>query len=621
VKQFRTLAAQNCELAFKTRKRADGLRDDANESRDKATELREKAREEQDEAKAGKLKAEGKELEDRARELVGEATRLDDRAMQPVGEARELEERADRLDARAGEPNDGAKDRAEAVGSHEPDECCHWLSETVSKVPAVWGCDEVVKFEHNILGEEDMGNNMVVRECYRQLYSDHIREWLFDKKEGKLRRSGLFVITGTPGIGKTVFQGFVAAQLLSAGISIVIQRGNRWHSCKLDEGKIRATNHGKTEPTWLSDRNDHVLLGDPGGGENAAPVLPRPRGCTIVFSSTNFRNYDSAFKQAGRHHELFFMTRWSKQELTLHHNIVLPHFQSIKDIERAYDLLGGSLRWLDELSTKQAEVGIDEAAKQLIRGCIERATYASLVEAIAICPSKMETDVTNSTLSLILQIETNNSNPRKPLVKLLDSDLALNTIHDVLSQKNEEHRTMFLHSAMDKPILGSLVGKVYERHVLDHFCGKGKKPHKLKFQSLSSKVPAQVEVPNAKQDLPTLAATRNHADLGTGILYAPHADNFPATDFFFRKGEDLWLLQTTKDDEHECNIGAMCKLFQKHFKRGDLNAIESIHWVVIVPNDQIASCYYEKLQNVVGKWNLSSRASIDVKQYVSILSP
>jgi len=488
------------------------------------------------------------------------------------------------------------------------------------QTPDDWASNQVVNFERNILGDENMGKNVVVRECYWQLYSDHIRKWLFPKQDGKLRRIGVFVITGTPGIGKSVFQGFVAAQLLSAGISIVIQRGTRWHSCKLDEGKTCATNHGKTEPTGLLDRIDYVLLGDPGGGVNTVPVLKRDKGCTLVFSSTNFQNYGSAFKQAGQHHELFFMTRWSKQELALHHNLVLPDFQSIEDIGRAYDLLGGSLRWLGELSKMQAEVGIDEAARKLIVDCLDTATYDSLLEAVQVSPHKIETNVTKSTLSLILQIETNNSDLRKPLVKLLDSDLALNTIHDFLKQKGERHRVMFLQSAMDKPILGSLVGKVYERCVLDHFCGKGKKPHKLKLQSLPSEAEAEVEVPNAKQDLPTLAAKRNHpADLVTDTLYAPHADNFPAADFFFLRGQDLWLLQTTKDDEHGCNIGAMCKLFVKHFKLGDLNAIERIHWVVIVPNDQIASCY-DKLQTVVGEWKLSG-VSIEVKQYVSSLSP
>ena len=86
------------------------------------------------------------------------------------------------------------------------DELCNWLDEAVSKTPkpSNWKADTVQEFAScNVLGMPDVGKKLVVRTCYTQLY-ELITNWL--KQEfAKPGIKGVFAITGTPGIGKSVF--------------------------------------------------------------------------------------------------------------------------------------------------------------------------------------------------------------------------------------------------------------------------------------------------------------------------------------------------------------------------------------------------------------------------------
>ena len=147
----------------------------------------------------------------------------------------------------------------------------------------------------------------MVHTCYTQLY-ELITNWL--KQE--FAKPG--VITGTPGIGKSVFLAFVASRLAEEGINIVIQLGKEWWSRVAGQTMTR----NKTEPVTLLKVPKTVLLADAVGGENSQPVDPRIRGCTIIFTSPQQKNYDSVWKQAEGRSKRYFMPAWSEEEVLNH---------------------------------------------------------------------------------------------------------------------------------------------------------------------------------------------------------------------------------------------------------------------------------------------------------------
>ena len=82
------------------------------------------------------------------------------------------------------------------------DAFCEWLEEAVQSEPKTRGNGKELTFTSKILGNDGMGNVLIVRKCYVQM-KEEAMSWLCAQPE--TGRIGLFVVTGTPGIGKTLF--------------------------------------------------------------------------------------------------------------------------------------------------------------------------------------------------------------------------------------------------------------------------------------------------------------------------------------------------------------------------------------------------------------------------------
>ena len=188
--------------------------------------------------------------------------------------------------------------------------------------PKEWTTDQVKTFKHDILGLHDMKKKMVIRECYTQMQS-HIVTWLngiFNPplKEGEERMTpgGLLIVTGTPGIGKSVFLAYMAVILIAEGYNIVIQRGQEWWSKVGD--KIVAYDK---KPIWLLKDAKTVQLFDPLAG-GKVELDARARGCSIVFTSPHGGSYKVAYKQKLHKPKVLFMPIWSKPEVLRHKTVL-----------------------------------------------------------------------------------------------------------------------------------------------------------------------------------------------------------------------------------------------------------------------------------------------------------
>ena len=484
--------------------------------------------------------------------------------------------------------------------------------------PSGWKADEVQGFSNNILGDETMQDKLIVRQCYTEMRAQ-IMNWLNAKFKPRKPRTGMFVITGTPGIGKSVFLAYMVAFLVEQGYGIVIQRGQKFWSRQSGSGKTVAD--GKTEPKLLEDAKA-VLLADPLGSETASVVEHRFAGCTIVFTSLRERCYNKTWKQQSPYSERRYMPIWSREELVRHRKVLFPTYEE-KDVRNAHALLGGSVRWLADLVKKQARVSDQsEAAQELIDQYLSIESFEDLNLLLRHFenPQNAE-DRANSKMSYLLQIHAEQSQLvpfEKPTVRLIDSKVAVQVICEKLNLKTEEKQKEFVAQYLGAKPLGSLVGQVFQSFVLECLTGKGKKKHLLCGKCLGSAETFKVEVPNQRKELQTEAARENKEPLAAAQLYHPLADNFPAADFFFLsvvpEEYTLWLLQTTKADKHGCHIGAMQKRFEKSFTDTSLKKISTIKWVIVAP-EEVAS-KYSTVQEVVGKWKTGSKV-VNVEQCVS----
>ena len=484
--------------------------------------------------------------------------------------------------------------------------------------PSEWKADDVQEFSNCILGDPSMKYKLIVRQCYTQMHAQ-ITNWLNDKFKLETPPVGMFVITGTPGIGKSVFLAYMVAFLVEKGYGIVIQRGQKFWSRQSRSGKTVA--HGKTEPELLGDAKA-VLLADPLGSETATVVEHRFAGCTIVFTSLRERCYKASYQQLRVHSQKRYMPVWSKEEL-VKHQVVLFSDKS-EAVEQAHACLGGSVRWLAELFANwDGKADLESKAEELIRIYMEHLNafdqLYNLLESTRI--DNMEENGRLNAMSYLLQIHTE-CPFQKPVQKFITSQVAENVLCKKLSVKTKQEQEQFLTKFLRTKPLGTLVGKVFQSLVLERLTGKGNERCSLQCKRLALKgqdaKTAKTSVPNQKFKMQTQAAkSKCKLTLGCEGLYCPLSETFPAADFFFATdtGSILWLLQMTKnEDKHDCKIGKMQEEFEKHFDKASLEKVSTIKWVIVAPS-MIAS-NYTKPQTVHGEWKIGSKV-VNVEQYVS----
>ena len=479
--------------------------------------------------------------------------------------------------------------------------------------PSEWKADEVQEFSKHILGDGSMKKRLVVRQCYTQMRVQ-IMNWLNDKFKLEMP-VGMFVITGTPGIGKSVFLAYMVAFLVEKGYGIVIQIGQKFWSRQSGSGKTVA--HREEKPLQLEDAKV-VLLADPLGGKDNQ-IEHRRAGCTIVFTSLRESCYKVSYKQQEVHSQKGYMPVWSKEELVKHRSVLFS--ENSEAAEEAHACLGGSVRWLAKLlSNSGGTTDLASKAEELIRTYMEHLnTFDQLYDLLMYSPiDNMEGKGRQNAMSYLLQIHTEWPF-QKPVQKFISSEVAEKVLREKLSVKTKQEQEQFLTKFLRTKPLGTLVGKVFQSLVLERLTGKGNEGCSLQCKPLALEgQDTQTSVPNQKFEMQTQAAkSKCKLTLGCDELYCPLSEIFPAADFFFATdtGSMLWLLQMTKnEDKHDCKIGKMREEFEKHFDKASLEKVSTIKWVIVAP--EVIASNYKKPQTVHGEWKIGSKA-VKVEQYVS----
>ena len=451
-----------------------------------------------------------------------------------------------------------------------------------------------------------MGNKLVVRDCYIKM-KEEIATWLKETAEAP---TGLFVVTGTPGTGKSVFLAFLAANFAEENKRpIVIQRGNRWCSRPVG-GKV--VSHGENKPLGLLDSSETLLLADPIGGENKA-VVYRPQGCTIVFTSPSHTSYHSAWGQLQRHSTKRFMPIWKATEVWTHAAALFGVEPNKAKVDEAYALVGGCVRWLQRVVVKKQE------AKNVIEEyitCRNVHRLSTVVNQAVSTPDNM-VDSNDSRMSYMFHIDSAADFSRKNMkMTFVDSKAAVDALTQKLKLHEQAQRLEFINTFMADGFMGSLVGNFFEKHVKDKLTADGEV--KLRYTPIrkTSLKEQNVKIPGNFEELKTLDKVVAKTGLIPDKLYNPSSKVFAAADLFFVTGSSsrtLWLLQITKAEKHDCNIGALHEIMTKYFS--DLDSIQHIKWIVVAPAC-ITLNAYKATQQVHGTWKHGTK-TVAVEQYVS----
>ncbi|CAE7805689.1 CRN16, partial [Symbiodinium necroappetens] len=489
------------------------------------------------------------------------------------------------------------------------DDLCRWLEEAIGTTPREWKVDQVVDFKNFILGVTDMGDKLVVRDCYIKM-KEEIATWL---KEMAKAPTGLFVVTGTPGTGKSVFLAFVAAYFAEENKSaIVIQRGNRWWSRPV-AGKT--VSHGETKPLGLLDSSETLLLADPIGGENKAAVEYRAQGCTIVFTSPSHTSYHSAWSQLQRHSTKRFMPIWKAAEVWKHAAALFEGAELDRaNVEDAYAKVGGCVRWLQRVLVKKQE------AKKILAKyitCSDVSHLSTIVKRAVSTPDNL-VNPSDSRMSYMFQMDSEADFTEDNMkMQFVDSEVAVDALTEKLKLHEQEKRLEFITTFVAEGLMGSLVGKFFEKHVKHKLTADGEV--QLRYTPIGNKGSKEqtVKIPSNFEEL----KTRDKVVAKTGLipdkLYNPSSEVFAAADLFFVTGsssQTLWLLQITKAETHDCKIGALHATMTRYFR--DLNNIQCIKWIVVAPACINLSAYKRAPQVVHGAWTNGTK-KLDVEQHVS----
>ena len=491
--------------------------------------------------------------------------------------------------------------------------------------PKEWTKDQLKTFKQDILGLKDMKKKMVIRECYTQL-QDRIMTWLngifnppLEEGQERVTPGGLLIVTGTPGIGKSVFLAYMAVILIAEHYDIVIQRGEMWWSCI----KAKAKAYGKTNPLQLLEHSTTVLLFDPLAG-GKVELDARARGCSIVFTSPHGGSYKVAYKQELEEPTVLFMPIWSKPEVLAHKAVLFLHSldniaeeTANKMVAEAYGLLGGSVRWLVKLL--KAGSDLSQTACKMIQKCIENCTYEDLRKAVLREPRNVQGEGKQSQLSLLLQIKSKTPYDTGE-VMLIESPVAHESIREKLDLQGREARQQFINACLEYKELGSFVGNLFQGDVLAGLTSGIVRT--LTFRSLKTKETDKVDVPTASMNLmliENLPKDFQRYSLRTDVLYVPESKNFPASDFFFAQKQDdglaVWLLQTTKGKKHEFKLESMHQKFQRYFAESDLKKVLAIKWIIVTPNQATAAAYSAEMMPQ-GQWKQNEKVVVP-EQYVS----
>lgn len=299
-------------------------------------------------------------------------------------------------------------------------------------LPRAERSDKVLTLAENttMFGEANWISKLLVRECYGRL-------WELIKAAVQDKALQAFVVTGTPGIGKSYFGYFLLYELRKQGKTVVYQAGGKGWFRFSDKGVAWADAKSGfstfSAAKYLSDQSAWLLC-DPPEREDAWDGFS---GVTVALMSPNRKRFQGLVKREKM--VKFVMPPWSLKELQECRVCSFPTL-SDDDVKVAFDVVGGVARRVFDPTKRESAESDMLAATQAAKESWLR-SVASNVGAYSVEVSLDDVTTTEGGVDrLVCMVPSDNFRRchlefASPLVEVMVQRRALlDGVHDVKAQ-------------------------------------------------------------------------------------------------------------------------------------------------------------------------------------------
>jgi hypothetical protein len=253
------------------------------------------------------------------------------------------------------------------------------------------------------------------------------------------------IITGTPGIGKSLFMIYLLWKLVKAGKRVLLIYHP--HTIYYDgKGSVfQFPSNALPSDIDYSFWNDDLwcLFDAKGKKEEHLNALPYPT-CTFVLSTSPRREMVNDFKKPPPP-QIFYMPLWNKAELTT----IATAFPGVADWMERFRILGGIPRYVLEVTDHSAKALLEAACRQCeLNDCIKIVGLNSTI-----------TDKSKVVHSLVHITSTH------PFTKSSVSYASATALDIIVANKGAEAKhkmAELLESSAGNPLTASLCGYIFE---------------------------------------------------------------------------------------------------------------------------------------------------------------
>ena len=409
---------------------------------------------------------------------------------------------------------------------------------------------------------EEFNPRIFVRECYKEMYDIIMR---MNKEEDVKKRRRRFLVTGTPGIGKSLFALYFIKRYLdenNCSAPFGFQR---------DRGKANiVTSNGnlyKDVPSAMYENEENLpFFCD--GVEKFEPNGPGLPKLMIVTSSPD----DARFKEFVKDNSVVRLTMpvWSSDELSrmydafkterLHERVVEIKYERTVTNQSLYDIYGGVPRSIESLNGMKMIKALDN------KGSIVAKNFFNVNRTFGTGP---DIEKSYTLVHLVPKMKKDGSYNYFEKSAVVASSYVFDTIADIYNIRIFSTWRNYLAKSGVRGIDASLQGHKFENNFFLDL------PKEMKLYALNKKgSPSSKITDNDERIIKIPEITYkfdNYTDISwtSNVLYVPNGSNFESGDAFFIEGtkeeSELYILQLTLAKTHPIKAKGLLRIV-KYFK-------------------------------------------------------
>ncbi|KAG2778972.1 hypothetical protein Pcac1_g11091 [Phytophthora cactorum] len=321
------------------------------------------------------------------------------------------------------------------------------------------------------------------------------------------------VVTGTPGVGKSVFVYYVMWRLIKDRKRVLLFEGEgNFYFDGTTMFTCKALPDKSNLQFWSPDLWCLVDSLDP----TSIPGLPYRR-CSVLLASTPRRDCIGEFKKLAPTPDVFYMPLWTKEELAT----IAPMYPHAAAVwENRFECLGGVPRLvLQDIET--------DPQAWLMSAC----NSCSLDDCIMLV--SIYSEINSKTKIAQILIHIHSQEPYREYKVVYASDLAMQLIVRTKWRLDRAKLQSLLGSSDGNPLAQSLCGYIFELYSMDLLEQGGTFVYRELLSEKSKRkrgTPADgtIDIPRSSQ--PRLIAERVEVGQLANQLYVPRTSNYTAID-------------------------------------------------------------------------------------------